>query len=209
MQVLFGAANQNRTGDLIITNDVLYRLSHSSEPEYIIASPCGFVKFFLKEKIIIVRKSPTQSVGATVHTPRLSLPLGEGPAAPVHNLTFLPPSVREGDRVSGGRSFFRAKNSPSRHSAEDVFPMGKLRETLCVSYGRPSPRGLKDTSPLSPAFSSAFFQHAASPFALSPAGNRTTPYFPRAAAIRPANLSRRDSADATPFLSGISYNADT
>lgn len=50
MQVLFGAANQNRTGDLIITNDVLYRLSHSSEPEYIIASPYGFVKLFLKEK---------------------------------------------------------------------------------------------------------------------------------------------------------------
>lgn len=50
MQVLFGAANQNRTGDLIITNDVLYRLSHSSEPKYIIASPYGFVKLFLKEK---------------------------------------------------------------------------------------------------------------------------------------------------------------
>ncbi len=50
MQVLFGAANQNRTGDLIITNDVLYRLSHSSEPEYIIARPYGFVKLFLKEK---------------------------------------------------------------------------------------------------------------------------------------------------------------
>ena len=26
----FGAANQNRTDDLVITNDVLYRLSHSS-----------------------------------------------------------------------------------------------------------------------------------------------------------------------------------
>lgn len=50
MQVLFGAANQNRTGDLIITNDVLYRLSHSSELEYIITSPYGFVKLFLKEK---------------------------------------------------------------------------------------------------------------------------------------------------------------
>ena len=116
-----------------------------------------FCQVFFERKIIIVRKSPTQSVGATVHTPRLSLPLGEGPAAPVHNLTFLPPSVREGDRVSGGRSFFRAKNSPSRHSAEDVFPMGKLRETLCVSYGRPSPRGLKETSPLSSHFRPSFF----------------------------------------------------
>ena len=28
--MLFGAANQNRTDDLVITNDVLYRLSHSS-----------------------------------------------------------------------------------------------------------------------------------------------------------------------------------
>ena len=46
----FGAANQNRTGDLIITNDVLYRLSHSSEPKYIIASPFPVVKIFLKEK---------------------------------------------------------------------------------------------------------------------------------------------------------------
>ena len=29
---LFGAANQNRTGDLVLTKDALYRLSHSSEP---------------------------------------------------------------------------------------------------------------------------------------------------------------------------------
>ena len=28
--VLFGAGNQNRTDDLVITNDVLYRLSHTS-----------------------------------------------------------------------------------------------------------------------------------------------------------------------------------
>ena len=28
-----GAANQNRTDDLVITNDVLYRLSHSSVTE--------------------------------------------------------------------------------------------------------------------------------------------------------------------------------
>ena len=61
----------------------------------------------------------------------------------------------------------------------------------------------------SPAFSSAFFQHAASPFALSPAGNRTTPYFPRTVATRPANIPRPDSADVTAFLPGISYNADT
>ena len=33
MQVLFyGAASQNRTDDLILTKDVLYRLSHSSKP---------------------------------------------------------------------------------------------------------------------------------------------------------------------------------
>ena len=28
---VFGAANQNRTDDLILTKDALYRLSHSSE----------------------------------------------------------------------------------------------------------------------------------------------------------------------------------
>ena len=27
---IFGAGNQNRTDDLVITNDVLYRLSHTS-----------------------------------------------------------------------------------------------------------------------------------------------------------------------------------
>ncbi len=27
----FGAGNQNRTDDLVITNDVLYRLSHTSD----------------------------------------------------------------------------------------------------------------------------------------------------------------------------------
>ena len=31
---LFGAGNQNRTDDLVITNDVLYRLSHTSTSEY-------------------------------------------------------------------------------------------------------------------------------------------------------------------------------
>ena len=60
-----------------------------------------------------------------------------------------------------------------------------------------------------PPFSSAFFHHVASSFALSPAGNRTTPYFPRTVAIRPANLPRPDSADVTAFLPGISYNAGT
>ena len=30
--VFSGAASQNRTDDLILTKDVLYRLSHSSEP---------------------------------------------------------------------------------------------------------------------------------------------------------------------------------
>ena len=67
----------------------------------------------------------------------------------------------------------------------------------------------KGTSSLPPAFSSAFFQHAASPFALSPPGNRTTPYFPCTFATRPANIPRPDSADVTAFLPGISYNADT
>ena len=30
--VLFGATSRNRTGDLLITNQLLYRLSHSSKP---------------------------------------------------------------------------------------------------------------------------------------------------------------------------------
>ena len=30
MRSSFGAGNQNRTDDLVITNDVLYRLSHTS-----------------------------------------------------------------------------------------------------------------------------------------------------------------------------------
>ncbi len=30
MGIYFGAGNQNRTGDLILTKDVLYRLSHTS-----------------------------------------------------------------------------------------------------------------------------------------------------------------------------------
>ena len=31
MRADFGAGNQNRTDDLVITNDVLYRLSHTSD----------------------------------------------------------------------------------------------------------------------------------------------------------------------------------
>ena len=51
---LFGAGNQNRTDDLVITNDVLYRLSHTSEIAlflgdlYIIANKILFVKPFLQ-----------------------------------------------------------------------------------------------------------------------------------------------------------------
>ena len=95
------------------------------------------------------------------------------------------------------------------HQSQDVFPSGKTpRDALRLV--RPSlTEGAKRYIASLLPFSSVFFRHAASPFAFSPAGNGTTRYFPRAAAIRPANLSRRDSADATPFLSGISYNADT
>ena len=32
----FGAGNQNRTDDLVITNDVLYRLSHTSACDFVI-----------------------------------------------------------------------------------------------------------------------------------------------------------------------------
>ena len=45
---LFGAGNQNRTDDLVITNDVLYRLSHTSD--FIIISLLYiFVNTFLKK----------------------------------------------------------------------------------------------------------------------------------------------------------------
>ena len=45
----FGAGNQNRTDDLVITNDVLYRLSHTSACDFvIIPNPNAFVKPFLK-----------------------------------------------------------------------------------------------------------------------------------------------------------------
>ena len=44
----FGAGNQNRTDDLVITNDVLYRLSHTSiiRDFVIITDRCYFVKSF-------------------------------------------------------------------------------------------------------------------------------------------------------------------
>ena len=45
----FGAGNQNRTDDLVITNDVLYRLSHTSACDFvIIPNPFEFVNPFLK-----------------------------------------------------------------------------------------------------------------------------------------------------------------
>ena len=50
MQCVFGAGNQNRTDDLVITNDVLYRLSHTSMScDYdIISNIFAFVNSFLK-----------------------------------------------------------------------------------------------------------------------------------------------------------------
>ena len=42
---LYGAGNQNRTDDLVITNDVLYRLSHTSD-SVIITDSSYFVKSF-------------------------------------------------------------------------------------------------------------------------------------------------------------------
>ncbi len=50
----FGAGNQNRTDDLVITNDVLYRLSHTSDCRrhiddlYIISEGNAFVNTFFK-----------------------------------------------------------------------------------------------------------------------------------------------------------------
>ena len=48
--VVFGAGNQNRTDDLVITNDVLYRLSHTSMSYDfdIIPNIFAFVNSFLK-----------------------------------------------------------------------------------------------------------------------------------------------------------------
>ena len=52
-EVLFGAGNQNRTDDLVITNDVLYRLSHTSivpsvDDFDIITNPFPFVNTFFQ-----------------------------------------------------------------------------------------------------------------------------------------------------------------
>ena len=45
----YGAGNQNRTDDLVITNDVLYRLSHTSACDFvIIPNQNAFVNPFLK-----------------------------------------------------------------------------------------------------------------------------------------------------------------
>ena len=51
--MLFGAGNQNRTDDLVITNDVLYRLSHTSivpsvDDFDIITNPFPFVNTFFQ-----------------------------------------------------------------------------------------------------------------------------------------------------------------
>ena len=43
----YGAGNRNRTGDLVITNDVLYRLSHTST-FVIISNKTAFVNIFSK-----------------------------------------------------------------------------------------------------------------------------------------------------------------
>ena len=49
----FGAGNQNRTDDLVITNDVLYRLSHTSTCDFDIITDCeGFVNTFLQFFVI-------------------------------------------------------------------------------------------------------------------------------------------------------------
>ena len=56
--MLVGAGNQKRTDDLVITNDVLYRLSHTSICDsYIISNIKGFVNPFLqisKKRFIII-----------------------------------------------------------------------------------------------------------------------------------------------------------
>ena len=54
MQQTLGAGNQNRTDDLVITNDVLYRLSHTSicrrhiDDLYIISNKIPFVNTFFQ-----------------------------------------------------------------------------------------------------------------------------------------------------------------
>ena len=51
----FGAGNQNRTDDLVITNDVLYRLSHTSDL-VIISKKKAFVKHISKLSFIFFEK---------------------------------------------------------------------------------------------------------------------------------------------------------
>ena len=55
MSLCFGAGNQNRTDDLVITNDVLYRLSHTSDL-VIISKKIGFVKSIFKLYFIFFEK---------------------------------------------------------------------------------------------------------------------------------------------------------
>ncbi len=66
----FGAGNQNRTDDLVITNDVLYRLSHTS----IAMRPCYYTKecpicqevFRKKSKIILFSNIASDFFNRTV-----------------------------------------------------------------------------------------------------------------------------------------------
>ncbi len=59
VRFLFGAATQIRTGDLILTKDVLYQLSHSSNLSSlrtydIITNPLAFVKRFFEKKSLLL-----------------------------------------------------------------------------------------------------------------------------------------------------------
>ena len=61
MNGIFGAANQNRTGDLILTKDVLYRLSHSSKPltyyiQFKVA--CQDIFYFFEKNLLYQIYSP-------------------------------------------------------------------------------------------------------------------------------------------------------
>ena len=115
----FGAANQNRTGDLIITNDVLYRLSHSSEPKYIIASPCRFVKSFCKIFFAAAkndRKRGTTPTGWRVvvrRAKKLYKSVGRG-LVPRRNRTALTKPSPLGERWMRRRSVARSFSSPPK-----------------------------------------------------------------------------------------------
>ena len=78
--VVFGAGNQNRTDDLVITNDVLYRLSHTSmlSRDFVIISNANrFVNsFFEKRKYFFAflqksRKSEEKRIGRVLTIPIL------------------------------------------------------------------------------------------------------------------------------------------